>query len=58
MCGCARVVVSEMATPCVLETNFLHLANLYDERVRELETHCFVHTVEIDVVVNYTAPSF
>ena len=48
---CARVMVSEMATPFFLEINS-SFVNLCGEYVRELETQCFVHTVEIDGVDN------
>ena len=49
MC-CAGVVVSEMAALCVPETDSLSCANLCEECGKELETHCFVHSVEIDEV--------
>ena len=33
-------------------------ANLCEELGKELETHCFVHIVEIDEVANYAVPTF
>ena len=45
----------EMAAVCVPEAS---CANLCEELGKELETHCFVHIVEIDEVANYAVPTF
>ena len=46
-----------MATLCIPNTDFLS-CNLCEECGKELETHCFVHIVEIDQVVDYVIPVF